>query len=380
MEAFRPERRFDWPIASFLVGYHVALLIGLPFYFAHNKPGAGLIAASVALLFLSEIGIGAAYHRYYAHRCYKLHPAAETVLLFLATLAFQGSALKWSHDHRKHHAHLDTEQDPYSITKGFFHAHVGWLFWKAPPFEPSRVRDLLKNPRVRFQDRWFGPLGVGANALVFALVGLATGEWLGSFVLAWWTRLMISHHLTWFINSLAHTWGSRLYSRELTAVDNFAIAILTVGEGYHNYHHTFPSDYRNGVRWYHFDPTKWTIWTLSRLGLASDLRRYSRAVIARRLVDEDRKVVLDAASRFASDLRETIERNIQSASDAVQAKIRRVAEAAAELDRLRRERAPKRSRKRQRLELRTRLRDARHELREWGRLCRKVLDGEVVTA
>ena len=112
------------------------------------------------------------------------------------------------------------------------------------------------------------------------------------FVLAWWTRLMVSHHLTWFINSLAHYWGEQTYSKEHSAVDNFVIAILTVGEGYHNFHHTFPADYRNGVRWYHFDPTKWTIWILSKVGLAADLRRFDSFRIKRRLLTEDRRLLI----------------------------------------------------------------------------------------
>jgi stearoyl-CoA desaturase (delta-9 desaturase) len=361
-------RPIDLPIAAYVVGLHVALAVGLPLYFLNRTPSVALVVTTLVILFFTEIGIGASYHRYYAHRCYRAKRPAEGFLLFLATLAFQGSALRWSHDHRKHHAYVDTDDDPYSISKGFFYAHMGWLFYKSEPIDERRVRDLAANPLVKFQHRWFALLGIGSNALVFAVVGWATGEWLGAFVLTWWTRLLLSYHLTWFINSLAHTWGSRTYSREHTAVDNFVIALLTVGEGYHNYHHTFASDYRNGARWYHFDPTKWTIWLLSKVGQTSDLKRYSRALTEGRLLEEDRKLLLKRLSAYASATRADLEARVHALADAVQEKRRRLVEATEELKRLGAEKkAPLAE------EIRALRASVRHDMREWGRLCREVL-------
>ena len=362
-------RRIDWPVSIFLVAYHVALIVGLPFYFAHNTPSTGVVVAALVLLFVTEIGIGAAYHRFYSHRCFKLNnKVVEGVLLFLATLAFQGSALKWSHDHRRHHAHVDTDDDPYSIRKGFFYAHMGWLFFKMPPMDMRLVRDLEKNRLVMFQHRWFGTVGVGANAAVCALVGAATGDWLGSFTLVWWARLLVSHHLTWFINSLAHTWGSKTYSREHSAVDNFVIAFLTVGEGYHNYHHTFASDYRNGVKWYHFDPTKWTIFLLARLGFATDLRRFSRETIERRLLEEDRRLLLDRLRNVAAAKRTELEKRIHEVADALQEKRRRIAQATAELRQSGRANAEA-----LKSEVRALRAAVRRDMRDWSHLCDSVL-------
>jgi stearoyl-CoA desaturase (delta-9 desaturase) len=358
----------------------VALAVGLPLYFWHHTPSAALVGVSLALLFFTEIGIGASYHRYYAHRCYKAKRPAESVLLFLATLAFQGSALRWSHDHRKHHAYVDTDDDPYSIRKGFFYAHMGWLFYKNEPIDESRVRDLKRNPLVVAQDRWFVLAGLGSNALVAALVGWATGEWLGAFVLTWWTRLLLSYHLTWFINSLAHTWGSRTYSREHSAVDNFVIALLTVGEGYHNYHHTFASDYRNGARWYHFDPTKWTIWLLSKVGQTGELKRYSRAVTENKLLEEDRRMLVERLSAYAHAKRDEWEAQVHRLADAVQEKRRRLAEATAEYKRLRAERNAHGPLRKLKDEIRTLRASVRHDMREWGRLCRAVLETAPATA
>ncbi len=369
MTARTDARPIDWPIAAYVVGLHLALAVGIPLYLLNRTPSVALVVTTAVVLFFTEIGIGASYHRYYAHRCYRAKGPAEAFLLFLATLAFQGSALRWSHDHRKHHAHVDTDDDPYSIRKGFFYAHMGWLFFKSEPIDERRVRDLTANPLVKFQHRWFLPLGIGSNALVFALVGWATGEWLGAFVLAWWTRLLLSYHLTWFINSLAHTWGSRTYSREHSAVDNFVIALLTVGEGYHNYHHTFASDYRNGARWYHFDPTKWTIWLLSKIGQTSELKRYSRAMTDGRLLEEDRKLLLARLSAYASATRADLEARVHALADAVQRKRWRLVEATDELKRLGgQKKAPLVE------EIRALRASVRHDMREWGRLCRTVLE------
>jgi stearoyl-CoA desaturase (delta-9 desaturase) len=317
---------------AFIVAYHLGLLIGLPFYFWLHPPGATLIVASVVVLFLSLIGITAAYHRFYSHRGYVLHPAAEAVLLFLGTVALQGSALRWSFDHRLHHAYVDTDRDPYSIKKGFWYAHVLWMFQPAQEIDERRVKDLVKNRLVMFQHRHYGLIAGVANLLVVAAVGWLVADWIGAVVLAGWTRLGVGHHLTWFINSLAHTWGERTYSKEHSAVDNHLLALITVGEGFHNYHHTFPSDYRNGVRWYQFDPTKWTIWTLSKLGLASNLRRHSLPSIRKRLLVEDRKLLLGALDSGAwAARREELEHTIHRLSDSIHEQLDRLGELRAKL-------------------------------------------------
>lgn len=366
-------REIDWVTAGFLVFYHVAVLVGLPWYLLTNTPSSGVVVASIVLLFLSEIGIGAAYHRFYAHRAYRLSRWAEAPLLFLATLATQGSALRWSNDHRKHHSYVDTDDDPYAITKGFWYAHILWLFYKAEPIDERRVRDLLANPLVRFQHSHVLALTIGSNALVCGLVGLAFGDLLGAFCLAWWTRLFVSHHLTWFVNSLAHTWGERTYSREYSAVDNYVLALLTVGEGYHNYHHTFASDYRNGVRWYHFDPVKWTVWSLSRLGLAWDLRRFSSHRIRRRLVSEDRRLLLEALADRARSSRANLERRVERLAAALESRLARLAALAEELGQLKERGARRAERIAARRELRLARARLRREWRAWTRLCGLVL-------
>ena len=358
---------------AFITTYHVVLLIALPFYLWLAPPSLALILVSIGLLLATELGITGAYHRFYSHRSFNLSRPVEAVLLFLGTLAFQGSVLQWSHDHRKHHAHVDTDDDPYSINKGFWYAHMLWLYDPPQPIETRWVADLTQNPLVMFQHRWFAWLSVGSNVLVFLLVGYWLDDYVGAFVLAWWTRLLVSHHFTWFINSLAHYWGSRTYSREHSAVDNYVIAFLTVGEGYHNYHHTFASDYRNGVRWYHFDPAKWMVWTLERLGLATDVKRYDWLTIRKRLLAEDRRVLLETVRSRATATRAELEQRILHLSEAIRQKLNRLQDLGEEIRKLRRA-EPERARIRAAmLELRRLKHGLRHDWRSWGKLCGVVL-------
>jgi stearoyl-CoA desaturase (delta-9 desaturase) len=355
------------PAGAFIVAYHAALLVGLPFYFYFNRPSLSLVLGSVVLLFLTEIGIGAAYHRLYAHRAYSLSKPVEGVLLFLATLAVQGSVLQWACDHRLHHTFVDTDRDPYSIKKGFWYAHVLWLFEMAKPIDPKRVPDLLKNRLVMFQHQYYLRLSFGANILIWLLFGWLFSDFLGAFVLAWWTRLLISHHLTWFVNSLAHCWGERTFSKEQSAVDNYILAFLTVGEGYHNYHHTFAADYRNGVRWYHFDPVKWTVWTLSKLGLASNLRRFNSYTIKRRLLLEDRKLLYRWLKNSGNERKAELERKVRELADAIQQKIARMRALADETKKLKRREA-RPTRRAVRSEMKALKRSLRRDWDAWSRL------------
>jgi stearoyl-CoA desaturase (delta-9 desaturase) len=135
------------------------------------------------------------------------------------------------------------------------------------------VKDLLADPLVRFQDRFYLPLAV---VIGFALPGCLAWTWgdpAGGVLLAGFLRLAIQYEATFSINSVAHSVGRQPYSRDTSARDSAIAAIVTLGEGYHNYHHRFPADYRNGIAWHHFDPTKWWVWSLSKLGLAWDLKR-----------------------------------------------------------------------------------------------------------
>lgn len=284
----------NWTTLLFILGYHLFLLIAVPLYLLRYTPSASLIGISVAIIFICGIGITAGYHRLFSHLTYKTNRFIEFVFLFITSVATQGSALRWASDHRIHHAFVDTEKDPYSVTKGFLHAHILWMFSRTTPIDRKVVADLLKNPLIRFQEEHYLFCMLTSNALVTLAVGWYVGDYLGAFIFAWWGRLLISHHTTWCINSLAHMWGSQNYSEEHTAVDNYLISLITYGEGYHNYHHSFAHDYRNGIRWFHFDPGKWLIWTLSKLGLATDVKSVSNFRITKQMVTEHKQKLLES--------------------------------------------------------------------------------------
>ncbi|MBI3508424.1 MAG: fatty acid desaturase [Chlamydiia bacterium] len=297
-------KKFCWPVFLYIAGYHLLLAGALPVYFLHHSPSWGLIGSMLALVFISGTAITAGYHRLYSHSSYKAHPIIEPFLLFFGSLATQGSAIRWSHDHRLHHAFVDQDRDPYTVKEGFWHAHILWLFKATRPIETKVVNDLLRNKQLKFQHEYYVPCMLASNLLVFVIAGFISGDWWGAFLFIWILRMFLLHHTTWCINSLAHYWGTQSYSEEHSAVDNYMISLLTYGEGYHNYHHTFAQDYRNGIRWYHFDPTKWLIWTLHKLGLAYDLKKVSDFKIQRALLHHHRDDLLQRLQQSFHDQQE----------------------------------------------------------------------------
>lgn len=310
-------KNIDWKITSFIVLYQVLLILALPFYFYYSTPSFGILLAAAILVILTGISITAGYHRLYSHRSYKAAPLFEIIILFFATMAFQGSALRWSHTHRLHHRFVDKEKDPHNINRGILYAHILWIFRKPEPLDNSIIPDLASRKLLQFQDKHYKWLAFGANFIAFAVVGIALHDPLGAFILVWWARLFLVHHFTWFINSLAHTWGAKTYSREQTAVNNAIIALLTFGEGYHNYHHVFASDYRNGIRWYQYDPTKWLIWSLSKIGLAADLTAVDKYVSKNKIIMEDKHIFLDALKRSTYEKKQTLEKNVVELADRI---------------------------------------------------------------
>ncbi len=301
----------NWDVFFFVAGYHVLMLALVPFVYMDISWGS--VGWLLLNFIIGGLSITAGYHRLYAHKSYAASPVFEWMVLLGSTLAWQWSALAWSHDHRLHHKHVDTEQDPYSIKKGFWYAHFLWLFDYRREYQPALVADLLKNPRVVLQDKHYLLLAIVMNLLVFG-IGCLFFDPLVSFFMGVLLRILAIHHCTWFINSLAHVWGSRTYARELSAVDNAILAVLTFGEGYHNYHHIFASDYRNGIRWYHFDPTKWLIWVASRLRMTRGLRTVSHLRLQQILIQQDKKLFLTRLNDEIDELASELKRRLHDVS------------------------------------------------------------------
>ncbi len=266
----------NWIAVFALVLLPIVALIAIPLYAINHDFTAGAWISMFVLLGVSSLGITAGYHRLWAHRAYEATTPLKILLMIMGTFAVQNSILYWASGHRTHHRHVDdVEHDPYSINKGFWYAHIGWMLrnYKASEANYKNAPDLLNDKVVMFQDKYYVPLVVAVHAAILVPVGWAVGDMAGVLLLGGLMRLILSHHVTFFINSLCHMWGKRPYTDENTARDNFWLAIATWGEGYHNYHHIFQYDYRNGVKWWQYDPTKWLIWTFSKLGLAKNLRR-----------------------------------------------------------------------------------------------------------
>ncbi len=313
--------KINWGPTLFLIIYQVLLLISLPFYFYYASPSLSLVIVTFVLLYLTGLSITAGYHRYFSHRTYKTHPWMEWVILFFSSMGAQGSALRWSFDHRQHHAHVDTDKDPYSIKKGFWYAHFGWIVNVPETIDPKVVSDLMRNPRVMHQHNYNALWMIITNIIAFLAVGWALNDFLGAFVMAVWVRMFALHHFTWFINSLAHTWGDRPFCQEQSAVDNYIISLLTFGEGYHNYHHTFANDYRNGVRWFHFDPTKWLIWTLQKCGIAYGLKKMDWETINKRMVIEKKELLSSYIERIWLINKEEWQAKVNALSEQLLARI-----------------------------------------------------------
>lgn len=274
-------RRVDWSVSLFLILTPIVAIAGLAWGASEGLLGNPAIWLFAFLYWTATgLSITAGYHRLLSHRSYNAHPLVELFFLWVGASAFEGSALKWSSDHRRHHGEVDTDGDPYSIKKGFFYAHMGWLFMKdSVDLKIERVGDLEKNPRVMFQHRYYVPIAIFMAFGLPTLVGALCGSAMMGLIIGGFVRVCANQHCTFFINSLCHTLGRQTYSKAVSARDSFLVALLTNGEGYHNFHHTFQIDYRNGIKWYHYDPTKWTIVTLKWFGLAEKLRTISPAEI-----------------------------------------------------------------------------------------------------
>jgi len=239
------------------------------------------VLAMLVFAGLANLGITAGYHRLLAHRAYEAHPVLEIILVLLGTASWQGPALKWASDHRRHHKFEDRDEDPYAIKEGFWHAHMGWLMDQKFVDLPIQAPDLSVRKFLVWQDRHYIVLATLIGFVLPALIGWSLGSFWTGFFLGGVLRSVLNQHSSFVINSFCHMFGSKPYSSLISARDNFILALMTHGEGYHNFHHTFQIDYRNGVKWYQWDPTKWTIWTLSTVGLTKKLKRISSAEILR---------------------------------------------------------------------------------------------------
>jgi len=253
-------------------------------------PWATWILAAV-MLYVSGLAITGGYHRLYSHRSYQASWPARLLFLLFGSAALEGSARWWCQGHRTHHRYVDTDRDPYGINKGFWYAHIGWLLTKEHDLMKGydNIKDLEKDPLIRIQDRYYLLFALTMGLLLPTGIASLWGDPWGGLFLAGLARIVVNHHATFCINSFCHYLGKQTYSDRHSSRDSWFTALLTYGEGYHNFHHEFQSDYRNGVRAYHWDPGKWLINLLARLGLAKNLHRVRWERILQTKLEMDEK-------------------------------------------------------------------------------------------
>jgi len=275
--------------AVFLISTPILAIAGVIWYFATQPFSWAPIVACVVLHIITGIGITAGYHRLFSHRNYKANQFATFVFAIIGAASWQNSAIEWSSDHRRHHQMVDTDNDPYNARRGFWWCHMFWIMHEGRFHDDlSNVKDLMKNPILAWQHRYYWPLSIAFNVGVPVGLGLLTNDVAGMVLWAGLVRVVAGHHTTFLINSWAHIFGSQPYSNQNTARDSWWLAFFTYGEGYHNYHHSFEMDFRNGRAWYHWDPGKWLILAMAWLGIARDLRRVPDHMVLRRRFEENR--------------------------------------------------------------------------------------------
>lgn len=320
---FKLPYKVRWENSVFLITTFVTTVTAVPWYLWTY----GLDLFQFALFFFFFVSTGLSitlgYHRLFSHLTFHAAWPVKLFTLLFGAAAFEGSALCWSADHRRHHKFVDHDDDPYDISKGFFHAHIGWLLFRTGPETPlTWVRDLQKDKLAWWQHRYYLPIaftvGFGLPPLIGYLWGGAQAA-LGAFLLAGVARVVFVHHTTFCINSLCHWIGDRPYSTRCSARDSFLMAIFTFGEGYHNFHHEFQYDYRNGVKPWQFDPTKWTIWLLNKVGLAKRLRTVPEEIIIKAQIAEQQRTLTEKLAAHKEPISESVQTMIQTAQERVNA-------------------------------------------------------------
>ncbi|RSM91575.1 acyl-CoA desaturase [Kibdelosporangium aridum] len=271
-------------IRAFLIIPFVALLAAVPLVWGWGITWVDLTVAAVFYV-VSSLGITVGYHRYFTHGSFKANRPLRIMLAIAGSFAAQGPVITWVADHRRHHAFSDREGDPHSpwlfgtsplaLAKGFWHAHMGWLFGRDRTNIDRFAPDLAADPGIRFVDRLF-PLWVTLSVLLPAVLGgVITLSWWGAltgFLWAGLARVAFLHHVTWSVNSVCHMIGDRPFTSRDKSANFWPLAILSMGESWHNTHHADPTSARHGVLRGQIDISARLIWVFEKLGWARGVR------------------------------------------------------------------------------------------------------------
>ena len=278
-------------------------LVGIPLYAIHSGITRPDWILCLAFVLATGLSITVGYHRLLAHSAFQANPLVLFFCLVFGAAAWEQSALMWASQHRAHHRYVDTTRDPYNIKQGFWHAHIGWMLFPTFKTDYTNVKDLSTNPLIMHQHRHYGLWAITGGVFLPVAIGAATGHLLGAILLSVAFRLAFVHHTTFFINSVCHTFGKATYDIDVSARDHWFVAFLTNGEGYHNFPHRSAGDYRNGARWYQWDPSKWVIALLSLCGLATKLYRATpHMILAARVATEHKRVERELGRQRHKDI------------------------------------------------------------------------------
>jgi len=264
---------------------YMAVIHALAAYAIATLPsyGALTIAFAVALWPISALGITVGAHRLWSHRSYKAALPVRILLMLFQSTACQGTLLKWATEHRVHHRHSERAADPHNASRGFWYSHIGWMLLESEPETEAALRevdstDLVEDPVVQWQIALGGnAFNLGMCYLMPAMLGhLCWGAPLfDGFILGGCLRVVCVYHFTWCVNSVAHLWGDRPYDPRSNPAENAFVSVVTLGEGWHNWHHKYPFDYAAsefGIS-SRFNPSKLFIDTFAKMGLVTGRRR-----------------------------------------------------------------------------------------------------------
>jgi len=271
-------------VAAFLILPFVALIAAVPLAWGWGL-GWTDIGLAIGFYVVSSLGVTVGYHRYFTHGSFKAKRPLRIALALAGSLASQGSVVAWVADHRRHHAFSDREGDPHSpwlfgtspaaIAKGFWHSHMGWLFGRDKTNAERFAPDLLADDDLLLIDRLFVPMTILTLGLPALLGGLITMSWWGAVTALFWAgfvRVGFLHHITWSVNSICHMIGDRPYVSRDRAANFWPLALLSMGESWHNSHHADPTGARHGVRRGQLDISARVIWIFEKFGWATNVR------------------------------------------------------------------------------------------------------------
>ncbi len=271
-------------LKTFLLVPFAALLVAVPLVWGWGMTWVDLILAAVFYVF-ATLGVTVGFHRYFTHGAFKASRPLRIVLAVAGSMAVQGSVIFWVASHRRHHAFADREGDPHSpwlfgtspsaLLRGFWHAHMGWMFGREVTNADRFAPDLVADADLRVVNRFFWLWITLSLALPAALGGLLTWSWWGAVTAFFWAglvRIAFLHHVSWSVNSICHLIGERPFASRDKAANFWPLAILSMGESWHNSHHADPTCARHGVLRGQVDVSARVIWGFERLGWATDVR------------------------------------------------------------------------------------------------------------